>query len=156
MSLRTTTRTLLSSALRTRTTPLLRPTATAAPRSATLTHIHHYHPTPSSSSSRKDDQDPQDPQDRHTLNPQRAEGTCSGTDDEVAAKTDASFNPKKTAPAEERAAAAGNGNPLDASGANQEFSRSLNEGETPADKSGKKVRSKAYGGKKAGKVAPMP
>jgi hypothetical protein len=95
--------------------------------------------------------------DRESLNPRRSEGTKSGYDDQLAEKTDAAFNPKKTDPAAamESAAQASNGNPLDASGANQEFSKSSNPSEKSTDDSDKKTRSKGSIGKKHGKVAPM-
>jgi len=97
-----------------------------------------------------------DDKDRQSLNPRRSEGTKSGFDDEVAEKTDAAFNPKTTTPEAEKesAAKASNGNPLEASGANQEFSKPQ-AAEEAADKSDKKTKSRGTGGKKHGKVAPM-
>ncbi|KAL2150753.1 hypothetical protein VTH82DRAFT_7316 [Thermothelomyces myriococcoides] len=97
-----------------------------------------------------------DEQDRRSLNPRRSEGTKSGTDDQVAEKTDAAFNPSKTGPeeAKESAARESNGNPLEASGANQEFSKP-HAPEEAVDKSDKTTKSKGTVGKKHGKVAPM-
>ncbi|KAH8897053.1 hypothetical protein GQ53DRAFT_594790, partial [Thozetella sp. PMI_491] len=63
--------------------------------------------------------------DRESLKPRSSEGTKSATDEEVSAHKDAAFNPKKTDPAEAKATAGkgGKGNPLEASGANQELSK---------------------------------
>lgn len=108
-----------------------------------------YHPTGALSSTGKNNL-----QDRESLNPRRSEGTNTGTDDQVAEKSDAAFNPNKTKPedAKQSAAQHSNGNPLEASGANQEFSRSANPEETTADKTDKKTRSKGSSGTKHGKV----
>jgi hypothetical protein len=80
----------------------------------------------------------------------------SGTVNDVVDKKDASFNPKNTDPAAEKESAAreSNGNPLEASGANQEFSKS----QTPegAGSRSEKQKSSAGGkGKKHGKVDTM-
>ncbi|AEO58856.1 hypothetical protein MYCTH_17585, partial [Thermothelomyces thermophilus ATCC 42464] len=66
-----------------------------------------------------------DDQDRRSLKPRSSEGTKSGSDDQVAENTEAAFNPNMTSPeeAKESAAKHSNGNPLEASGANQEFSK---------------------------------
>lgn len=75
----------------------------------------------------------------------------------MAEKKDAAYNPKKTDPQVEKDTAAGesNGNPLEGSGANQEFSRSQHPSEEAQDKSGKKTKSATGAKKKHGKVAPM-
>ena len=116
---------------------------------APLSLARQYHPTANLLSNN-------DSQDRQSLNPQRSEGTKSGTDNQVAEKTDAAFNRNKTSPeeAKESAAKTSNGNPLEASGANQEFSKS-HASEEVADKSDKKTKSGGSKGKKHGKVAPM-
>ncbi|TFB07158.1 hypothetical protein CCMA1212_000730 [Trichoderma ghanense] len=66
-------------------------------------------------------------QDRQSLKPGTNEGTRSGRDEDVAAQKDAAFNPSKTDPESEKEAA-GRGNetnPLNASGANQEFNKPM-------------------------------
>ncbi|KAI6083717.1 hypothetical protein F4821DRAFT_262719 [Hypoxylon rubiginosum] len=65
-----------------------------------------------------------DDQDRESLKPKAHEYTQSGTDDEVASMNDAAFNPDKTAPETERAAAGagGDSNPLNESPASKSFS----------------------------------
>lgn len=82
-------------------------------------------------------------QDRKSLKPGSNDGTKSGRDDDVAAQKDAAFNPSKTDPETEREAA-GRGNetnPLDASGADQGFSKPMGDGETAQDTgSGKETR----------------
>ncbi len=135
-------------ALRTRTQPLLaQALAHLPPRAPALSLARRYHPTPHPAAY-KDDQD------RQSLKPRRAETTKSGTDDEVAAQTDAAFNPKKTSPEEAKASAAGNGNPLDASGANREFSKSP-KADAAVEGKGEKARSGVGKGKKHGKVGPV-
>ncbi|RYP67693.1 hypothetical protein DL771_007100 [Monosporascus sp. 5C6A] len=66
-----------------------------------------------------------DDMDRESLKPKAHENTQSGTDDQAAQNEDAAFNPDKTSPESERAAAdAGNKpntNPLEESPANQGF-----------------------------------
>lgn len=62
-----------------------------------------------------------DSQDRESLKPRAQESTRSGSDDDVAANTDAAFNPDKTRP-EQSAAETADGQ-LNASGANQEFNK---------------------------------
>jgi hypothetical protein len=125
----------------------LGPTSTITAPSLYLTRK--YHPTSSLTSGNKEPL-----KDREALNPRRSEGTKSGYDDEVAEKSDAAYNPKKTDPKEEKNSAQGNGNPLEVSGANQEFSRPQNP-EEASDKTDKKTRSTASKQKKHGKVAPM-
>lgn len=97
-----------------------------------------------------------DDQDRESLKPRPTDGTQSGSVYDVVDKKDASFNPKNTEPEAERESAAreSNGNPLEASGANQELSRPQKP-EGPIDTSDKKTRSGGSRGKKHGKVAPM-
>ena len=159
MSLRTTTQTLLAQARTLRPanlTPVISRSATPATAPTgplNLTTVRQYRPT-ADLLSYKDDQD------RQSLKPRPSEGTKSGSDDEVAEKTDAAFNPAKTSPEAEKdsAARASNGNPLEASGANQELSRPQGASEEVADKEDKKTRSGGTGGKggkKHGKVKPM-
>ncbi|GAB1315782.1 hypothetical protein MFIFM68171_05992 [Madurella fahalii] len=107
-----------------------------------------YHPT-GSLSSYKDDQD------RESLRPRSSEGTNSGTNFDVAEKKDA-FNPKTTDPETEKEAAGreSNGNPLEVSGANREYSKPQNP-EEATDRSDKKTRSTTSKGKKHGNVGPM-
>ncbi|KAG7286133.1 hypothetical protein NEMBOFW57_008436 [Staphylotrichum longicolle] len=142
MALRSSAQTLLAQATRTALRPapptITAPSLTAAARQ--------YHPT-LNLMSYKDDQD------RQSLKPRRSEGTKSGSDDEVAEKTDAAFNPNKTSPEDEKASAANNGNPLEASGANQEISKPQAP-EEPQDKSDKKTKSGGSQGTKHGKVSP--
>lgn len=123
----------------------LRPSAGPA---ISTTIARQYHPT-GSLYSYKDDQD------RESLKPRSTEGTNSGTHFDVAEKKD-SFNPKTTDPETEKAAAGreSNGNPLEVSGANREYSKSHNP-EKVTDRSDKKTRSVASKGKKHGKVGPM-
>jgi len=143
MALRSSAQTFLAQAART----TLRPAAPTITAPALTVAARQYHTT-LNLMSYKDDQD------RQSLKPRPSEGTKSGSDDEVAEKTDAAFNPNKTAPEEEKASAANNGNPLEASGANQEFSKPQSP-EEPKDKSDKKTKSGGSKGKKHGKVAPM-
>ncbi|PTB68925.1 hypothetical protein BBK36DRAFT_1157163 [Trichoderma citrinoviride] len=77
-------------------------------------------------------------QDRQTLKPGTNEGTRSGRDEDVAAQKDAAFNPSKTDPESEKEAA-GRGNetnPLNASGANQEFNKPMGDTSTEAQNTG--------------------
>ncbi|KAI8960437.1 hypothetical protein F5Y11DRAFT_266601 [Daldinia sp. FL1419] len=64
-----------------------------------------------------------DDMDRESLKPKAHEYTQGGTDEEVASKQDAAFNPHKTDPdaAVDAAAAESNGNPLNESPANKGF-----------------------------------
>ncbi|RYO81016.1 hypothetical protein DL766_006599 [Monosporascus sp. MC13-8B] len=66
-----------------------------------------------------------DDMDRESLKPKAHENTQSGTDDQAAQNEDAAFNPDKTSPESERAAAGAannpNTNPLEKSPANQGF-----------------------------------
>ncbi|KAI1801271.1 hypothetical protein F4811DRAFT_465671 [Daldinia bambusicola] len=64
-----------------------------------------------------------DDMDRESLKPKAHEYTTTGTDEEVATKEDAAFNPHKTDPDTEMntAAAESNGNPLDGSPADKDF-----------------------------------
>jgi hypothetical protein len=70
-----------------------------------------------------------DDQDRESLKPRPSDGTKSGSDTDVADKTqDAAWNPNKTRPGKEMDSAeqeseSDGGNPLEASGANQELSK---------------------------------
>lgn len=92
-----------------------------------------------------------DTESRETLDPRRAEGTQSGRDDDVAANSDAAFNPQKTSPESASQAAStssspsdrgtAGGNPLQASGANQELSKPQGDENAPkpADGAGKET-----------------
>ncbi|KAM0252855.1 hypothetical protein ACHAQJ_007484 [Trichoderma viride] len=74
-------------------------------------------------------------QDRESLKPGTNEGTRSGRDEDVSEQDDAAFNPRKTDPETERKAA-GQGNktnPLNASGANQEFNKPMGDEKTAHD-----------------------
>lgn len=94
-----------------------------------------------------------DDQDRESLKPRSTEGTKSSTDDS-AAQTDAAFDPSKTRPEEEHAAAGretgsskeNGGNPLDMSGANQEKSKPLGEKGGEMKETTKGVNTKASRG----------
>lgn len=106
-----------------------------------------------------------DSQDRETLNPKsNSEETRSGTADDVAAESDAAFDPAKTSPETEKrtagqegrgkdkgdAGAAGNGgNPLEFSGANDDMSKPP-KGQSGASEGGKgeKSRKSGFGGLK--------
>lgn len=107
-----------------------------------------YHPS-ASRWSYKDDQD------REALRPRPSDGTKSGSDDQVAEKKVA-FDPKSTDPqdAKDSAGRESNGNPLEASGANQEFSKPHNP-EEAAERLDRKARSGGSQGKKHGNVGPM-
>ncbi|KAL7938480.1 hypothetical protein V8C35DRAFT_288187 [Trichoderma chlorosporum] len=97
-----------------------------------------------------------DSQDRQSLKPRSNNGTRSGRDDDVAAQKDAAFDPSKTDPTpESEAEVAGRGNetnPLNASGANQEFNKPMGEGpEAHNTGPGKETRK---GGRSGGGSAP--
>ncbi|KAM0460994.1 hypothetical protein ACHAPV_000974 [Trichoderma viride] len=95
-----------------------------------------------------------DSQDRESLKPRSNNGTRSGRDDDVADQKDAAFNPRKTDPDEElEAAGRGNeANPLNASGANQEFNKPMGEGKEAHDTGpGKETRK---GGRSGGGSPP--
>ncbi|KAM7191579.1 hypothetical protein V8F33_008811 [Rhypophila sp. PSN 637] len=87
-----------------------------------------------------------DSQERDSLKPRRAEGTSTGSDDEVA-KMDEAWDTSKTRPEEELEESRGQGggwSMLDESGGNQEFSKP--QGDNPSEnrggeKSGKKMKS---------------
>ncbi|KAL7817645.1 hypothetical protein V8C44DRAFT_321320 [Trichoderma aethiopicum] len=93
-------------------------------------------------------------QDRQTLKPGTNEGTRSGRDEDVAAQKDAAFNPSKTDPESEKEAA-GRGNetnPLNASGANQEFNKPMGDTTKAQDTGPGKETSK--GGRSGGGSPP--
>ncbi|KAK4234879.1 hypothetical protein C8A03DRAFT_37307 [Achaetomium macrosporum] len=94
-------------------------------------------------------------QDRESLNPRRSEGSNFADNDQVAEKSTA-FSSNNTNPEAEKKSMGqeSNGNPLDASGANQDLSKSHNPEEKSADKGDKKTSSKRHGGKKHGTVGP--
>ncbi|TPX10227.1 uncharacterized protein E0L32_001424 [Thyridium curvatum] len=66
-----------------------------------------------------------DDQDRESLKPRAQDSSKSSSDDDAAAHSDAAFNPDKTSPeaAKKSAKQASNGDPLEASGANQDISK---------------------------------
>ncbi|KAI1472883.1 uncharacterized protein F4812DRAFT_30991 [Daldinia caldariorum] len=111
--------------------------------SATSTRLvvasRHMHQSSAPRSPYKDDMD------RESLKPKTHEYTTSGTDEDVAAKQDAAFNPNKTDPDTEKntAAAESNGNPLDGSPADKGF----------AEAGKGKSEDKAYGNQKKASVA---
>jgi hypothetical protein len=97
--------------------------------------IRPYHATPTLRHPYKDSQD------RRSLRPGSSENTKSGRDDEVASNPDAAFNPHKTRP-ESEAAAASEGNetnPLEATGANQELSKPRGDEKAKASGPGKET-----------------
>ena len=92
------------------------------PPAAAATVVAPFHGTAAARRPYKDDMD------RESLKPKAHENTQSGTDDQVAQDADAAFNPHKTDPDSERAAAAredksqpGNASPIDESAANPDF-----------------------------------
>lgn len=99
--------------------------------------------------------------DRNALDPRRSEGTGSSTDDDAAMSATA-FDPSVTSPESERQQTSGykndqdgTGDPLEASGANREFSSAVDERDHPeADPDLLKKKSGSGGGesKKHGKV----
>lgn len=100
----------------------LTPTTTTTTTTTTLPRLFHTTPTPQTSFRDKS-------QDRTVLNPERSEGTTSGTDSEVARHRTA-YDPTKTSPESEMAASAEESrqegdvsDPLTVSGANQEVNR---------------------------------
>lgn len=82
-----------------------------------------------------------DSQDRESLRPGSTENTKSGRDDDAAKNPDAAFNPDKTRPETEGAAAADgtDGNPLEASGANQELSKPTGDENAKKGGAGKEI-----------------
>ncbi|KAI1416520.1 hypothetical protein F5Y13DRAFT_118375 [Hypoxylon sp. FL1857] len=100
--------TTLRTALRARPAPIL-------PATGRVAAARQIHQSPALRSPYKDDMD------RESLKPKAHEYTQSGTDDEVATKKDAAYNPHKTDPETETRAAAeeSNGNPLNGSPANK-------------------------------------
>ena len=94
-----------------------------------------------------------DDQDRESLKPRPQESTKSGSDSDIASHPDA-YNPNKTRPNAEKdgIAKGGGGDPLEASGANQDISKTTDEKNAPKDD--KKTRSGGSGGQKHGNVNP--
>ena len=101
-----------------------------------------------------------DDQDRESLKPRANEYTKSGSDEEVAANSEAAFDPKKTSPEEEQATAGAGtdpGNPLEASPSNQEFNKPRGDEKSSRDRGlGEEVRkggaSKKMSSQKKGNV----
>lgn len=102
-------------------------------------------------------------QDKDSLNPRSTENTVSGRDDDAAALDDAAYNRNKTRPetaARTADAESKDGNPLNASGANQELSKPQGDERTPHTKGagdevssgGASRRGGAQKGSKPGKV----
>ncbi|KAI1768602.1 hypothetical protein GGR53DRAFT_383046 [Hypoxylon sp. FL1150] len=94
-----------------------------------------------------------DDMDRESFKPKSHEYTQGGTDEEVASKQDAAFNPNKTDPDSERGAAgaASNGNPLDQSPANKSFSEAGRGHEENKPQGAQKKASGGSSGPKDGK-----
>ncbi|KAK4219966.1 hypothetical protein QBC37DRAFT_408950 [Rhypophila decipiens] len=98
-----------------------------------------------------------DSQERDSLKPRKAEGTATGSDDEVA-KMDEAWDTSKTRPEEELEESRGKDggwSMLDESGGNQEFSKP--QGDNPSEnrggeKSGKKMKSGETKTKKHGQL----
>ncbi|EGO53979.1 hypothetical protein NEUTE1DRAFT_131661 [Neurospora tetrasperma FGSC 2508] len=86
--------------------------------------------------------------DRTTLRPASSEGTVSASDDDVAHLDKTAFDPNKTSPKEETESAGkeSNGNPLETSGANRQFSKPQGDNPTEGDMS-KEEKTTAGGGK---------
>ncbi|CCC11181.1 hypothetical protein SMACR_03887 [Sordaria macrospora] len=118
-----------------------------------------YHPTPSLST------DKDFAEDRTTLKPRRSEGSSYASDDDIAHLDKTAFDPKNTSPNGETESAGkeSNGNPLETSGANREFSRPQGDNPTEGDmskgtktpgmgKDRKKSGGPAAGSKKGGKT----
>ncbi|KAF2202935.1 hypothetical protein GQ43DRAFT_439297 [Delitschia confertaspora ATCC 74209] len=94
-------------------------------------------------------------QDKDSLDPSRSEYSQSGTDDAATATTDAAFNPNKTSPESEKAAAdkesGRNTSPLDVSPGNPEVSKARDPQEGGSAHSPKTTSGTGAGnGKKAG------
>ncbi|KAI2463740.1 hypothetical protein F4781DRAFT_107911 [Annulohypoxylon bovei var. microspora] len=89
-----------------------------------------------------------DDMDRESFKPKTHEYTQSGTDEEVATKQDAAFNPHKTDPDTEKKAAAeeSNGNPLEQSPANKDFAEAGRGKEEDKSHGGKKKKASGGGG----------
>ncbi|KAI1211262.1 uncharacterized protein F4807DRAFT_30226 [Annulohypoxylon truncatum] len=133
---------ILRTALRARATPHLTSTTSTTVRLAASRQVHQ------SSALRapyKDDMD------RESLKPKSHEYTQGGTDEDVATKQDAAFNPNKTDPDTEKKAAAeeSNGNPLEESPANKDFAEASRGKEEDKRTGGQKK--KASGGGNAPK-----
>ncbi|KAL7622082.1 hypothetical protein AAE478_007584 [Parahypoxylon ruwenzoriense] len=96
-----------------------------------------------------------DDMDRESLKPKSHEYTQSGTDEAVATKKDASFNPHKTDPDTEKEAAAAesNGNPLEDSPANKDFAEAGRGHEEDKPHIKQKKASSAGNAPKSGRVA---
>ncbi|OTB09510.1 hypothetical protein M426DRAFT_6780 [Hypoxylon sp. CI-4A] len=95
-----------------------------------------------------------DDMDRESLKPKAHEYTQTGTDDDVAAKSDAAFNRHKTDPDTEvnAAAAESNGNPLNESPANKDFAEAGRGKEEDRPHGGQKKASGGGSAPKKGKT----
>ncbi|KAI1453208.1 hypothetical protein F4805DRAFT_462039 [Annulohypoxylon moriforme] len=89
-----------------------------------------------------------DDMDRESFKPKSHEYTQSGTDEEVASKQDAAYNPHKTDPETEKKAAAeeSNGNPLDESPADKGFAEAGRGKEEDKSRGGQKKKASGGGG----------
>ncbi|KAK6956965.1 hypothetical protein Daesc_002247 [Daldinia eschscholtzii] len=95
-----------------------------------------------------------DDMDRESLKPKAHEYTTTGTDEEVATKQDAAFNPDKTDPDTEMNTAAkeSNGNPLDGSPADKGFSEAGSGKSEDKTHGGQKKASSAGDAPKKGRI----
>ncbi|KAI0888033.1 uncharacterized protein GGS22DRAFT_92601 [Annulohypoxylon maeteangense] len=107
-----------------------------------LAAIRQIHPSSALRAPYKDDMD------RESFKPKSHEYTQSGTDEEVATKQDAAFNPNKTDPETEKNAAAeeSNGNPLEQSPANKSFAEAGKGKEEDKSHGGRKKKASGGGG----------
>ncbi|KAI1141516.1 hypothetical protein F5Y05DRAFT_372839 [Hypoxylon sp. FL0543] len=130
----------IRTALRVRSASLLPATSRVAARQI--------HQSPALSSPYKDDMD------RESLKPKTHEYTQSGTDENIATKKDAAYNPHKTDPDSEvdAAAAESNGNPLDESPANKGFAEAGSGKEEDRPHGGQKKASGGGDAPKKGKT----
>ena len=100
-------------------------------RSTPLLLSRSYHPTPFLSTDKDFDND------RTTLKPRRSEGSNYASDDDIAHLDKTAFDRNNTSPNGETESAGkeSNGNPLETSGANREFSRPQGDNPTEGDMS---------------------
>ncbi|KAI1100593.1 hypothetical protein F4804DRAFT_336065 [Jackrogersella minutella] len=131
-----------------RTALRLRPTAPLVSATSRLAATRQIHQSPALYAPYKDDMD------RESFKPKTHEYTASGTDEEVASKKDAAFNPDKTHPDTEKKAAAeeSNGNPLNESPANKDFAEASGGKHEYGSPSGQKKASGGGSPPKAGKT----
>ncbi|KAI1444368.1 hypothetical protein F5Y02DRAFT_172719 [Annulohypoxylon stygium] len=132
-----------------RTALRARPTAHLTSTTARLAATRQVHQSLALRAPYKDDMD------RESFKPKSHEYTQSGTDEEVASKQDAAFNPHKTDPETEKKAAAeeSNGNPLGASPADKNFAEAGRGKEEDKSHGGRKKASGGGGGPKNTKLS---